>query len=158
MYNVYMYTVSAISVFFYTYVCIFCFDLTICWDWNSNVFHHLFHTNCTMHMYIYMYDLRRTKRMVVDVLKVQPGDNLTEILYTPASPEQVKCKCACLIPNPKLSPYVCFHAHCTCACTCTYVYCTSYMYMYLPSANPFTDVRVTNKCVLCDNRKRNISS
>ena len=28
--------------------------------------------------------------MVVDVLKVQPGDNLTEILYTPATPEQVK--------------------------------------------------------------------
>lgn len=32
----------------------------------------------------------RTKRMVVDVLKVQPGDNLTEVLYTPATPEQVK--------------------------------------------------------------------
>ena len=31
----------------------------------------------------------RTKRMVVDVLKVQPGDNLTEILYTPATAEQV---------------------------------------------------------------------
>lgn len=28
--------------------------------------------------------------MVVDVLKVQPGDNLTEVLYTPATPEQVK--------------------------------------------------------------------
>lgn len=26
--------------------------------------------------------------MVVDVLKVQPGDNLTEILYTPATAEQ----------------------------------------------------------------------
>ena len=27
--------------------------------------------------------------MVVDVLKVQPGENLTEVLYTPATPEQV---------------------------------------------------------------------
>ena len=26
--------------------------------------------------------------MVVDVLRVQPGDNLTEVLYTPASAEQ----------------------------------------------------------------------
>ena len=30
----------------------------------------------------------RTKRMVVDLLRVQPGDNLTTILYTPATPEQ----------------------------------------------------------------------
>ena len=30
----------------------------------------------------------RTKRMVVDLLRVQPGDNLTDILYTPATPEQ----------------------------------------------------------------------
>ncbi len=30
----------------------------------------------------------RTKRMVVDVLKVQPGENLTDVLYTPATPEQ----------------------------------------------------------------------
>lgn len=30
----------------------------------------------------------RTKRMVVDLLRVQPGDNLTQILYTPATPEQ----------------------------------------------------------------------
>ena len=30
----------------------------------------------------------KTKRMVVDLLKVQPGDNLTTILYTPATPEQ----------------------------------------------------------------------
>jgi len=30
----------------------------------------------------------RTKRMVVDVLKVQPGDNMTSVLYTPATPEQ----------------------------------------------------------------------
>ena len=36
----------------------------------------------------------RTKRMVVDVLKVQPGDNLTEILYTPATPEQVNASMA----------------------------------------------------------------
>lgn len=36
------------------------------------------------------FDGHRTKRMVVDVLKVQPGDNLTEVLYTPATPEQVK--------------------------------------------------------------------
>ena len=36
-----------------------------------------------------MSQLPRTKRMVVDVLKVQPGDNLTEILYTPATHEQV---------------------------------------------------------------------
>ena len=28
--------------------------------------------------------------MVVDVLKVQPGENLTEVLYTPATPEQVR--------------------------------------------------------------------
>ena len=26
--------------------------------------------------------------MVVDVLKVQPGENLTEVLYTPATPDQ----------------------------------------------------------------------
>ena len=32
--------------------------------------------------------LSRTKRMVVDVLKVQPGENLTEVLYTPATTEQ----------------------------------------------------------------------
>ena len=30
----------------------------------------------------------RTKRMVVDLLRVQPGDNLTHILYTPATQEQ----------------------------------------------------------------------
>ncbi|KAL5481649.1 hypothetical protein EMCRGX_G021851 [Ephydatia muelleri] len=30
----------------------------------------------------------RTKRMVVDVLRVQPGENLTSVLYTPATPEQ----------------------------------------------------------------------
>ena len=30
----------------------------------------------------------RTKRMVVDLLRVQPGDNLTHILYTPATAEQ----------------------------------------------------------------------
>lgn len=30
----------------------------------------------------------KTKRMVVDLLRVQPGDNLTTILYTPATPEQ----------------------------------------------------------------------
>ncbi|XP_064390864.1 ras GTPase-activating-like protein IQGAP1 isoform X3 [Halichondria panicea] len=30
----------------------------------------------------------RTKRMAVDVLKVQPGENLTTVLYTPATPEQ----------------------------------------------------------------------
>lgn len=30
----------------------------------------------------------RTKRMVVDLLRVQTGDNLTTILYTPATPEQ----------------------------------------------------------------------
>ena len=30
----------------------------------------------------------RTKRMVVDMLRVQPGENLTEVLYTPATPEQ----------------------------------------------------------------------
>lgn len=30
----------------------------------------------------------RTKRMVVDLLRVQPGDNLTTILYTPATPDQ----------------------------------------------------------------------
>ena len=30
----------------------------------------------------------RTKRMVVDVLRVQHGENLTEVLYTPATPEQ----------------------------------------------------------------------
>ena len=30
----------------------------------------------------------RTKRMVVDVLRVQSGENLTEVLYTPATPEQ----------------------------------------------------------------------
>ena len=30
----------------------------------------------------------RTKRMVVDLLRVQPGDNLTTILYTPATHEQ----------------------------------------------------------------------
>ena len=30
----------------------------------------------------------RTKRMVVDLLRVQPGDNLTTILYTPATQEQ----------------------------------------------------------------------
>ena len=30
----------------------------------------------------------RTKRMVVDLLRVQPGDNLTDIFYTPATPEQ----------------------------------------------------------------------
>ena len=39
----------------------------------------------------------RTKRMVVDVLKVQPGDNLTEILYTPATPEQVTLKLAIIV-------------------------------------------------------------
>lgn len=32
---------------------------------------------------------RRTKRMIVDVLKVQPGENLTEILETTATDEQV---------------------------------------------------------------------
>ena len=32
----------------------------------------------------------RTKRMIVDVLNVQAGENLTEILETPASDEQVK--------------------------------------------------------------------
>ena len=32
--------------------------------------------------------LGRTKRMVVDVLRVQPGENLTSVLYTPATPEQ----------------------------------------------------------------------
>ena len=31
----------------------------------------------------------RTKRMIVDVLKVQPGENLTEILETTATDEQV---------------------------------------------------------------------
>ena len=31
----------------------------------------------------------RTKRMIVDVLKVQPGETLTEILETPATEEQV---------------------------------------------------------------------
>ena len=30
----------------------------------------------------------RTKRMVVDMLRVQPGENLTEVLYTPATHEQ----------------------------------------------------------------------
>lgn len=30
----------------------------------------------------------RTKRMVVDLLRVQAGDNLTDILYTPATSEQ----------------------------------------------------------------------
>ena len=35
--------------------------------------------------------------MVVDVLKVQPGDNLTEILYTPATPEQVTLKLAIIV-------------------------------------------------------------
>ena len=32
----------------------------------------------------------RTKRMIVDVLNVQAGENLTEILETPASDEQVR--------------------------------------------------------------------
>ena len=32
--------------------------------------------------------LIRTKRMVVDVLRVQPGENLTSVLYTPATQEQ----------------------------------------------------------------------
>lgn len=40
-------------------------------------------------LYLYCVSSFRTKRMVVDVLKVQPGENLTEVLYTPATPEQV---------------------------------------------------------------------
>ena len=31
----------------------------------------------------------RTKRLVVDVLRTQTGDNLNTILYTPATEEQV---------------------------------------------------------------------
>lgn len=38
---------------------------------------------------------RRTKRMIVDVLKVQPGENLTEILETTATDEQVSLFCMC---------------------------------------------------------------
>jgi len=30
----------------------------------------------------------RTKQLVIDLLRVQPGENLAEIIYTPATPEQ----------------------------------------------------------------------
>lgn len=50
----------------------------------------------------------RTKRMVVDVLKVQPGDNLTEILYTPATPEQVCTPMAWVTVPLLLSIVFCF--------------------------------------------------
>lgn len=32
-----------------------------------------------------------TKRLIVDVIRFQPGETLTEILETPATSEQVKC-------------------------------------------------------------------
>ena len=47
------------------------------------------YTVSMIHMMYVSVTTDRTKRMVVDVLKVQPGDNLTKILYTPATPEQV---------------------------------------------------------------------
>lgn len=34
--------------------------------------------------------LRRTKKLIGDIIRIQPGDTLTEILETPASPVQVR--------------------------------------------------------------------
>lgn len=36
--------------------------------------------------------LLSTKRLIVDVIRFQPGETLTEILETPATSEQVKCR------------------------------------------------------------------
>lgn len=39
---------------------------------------------------VFFFCFPRTKQMVIDVLRVQPGGNLTEVLNTPATPEQEK--------------------------------------------------------------------
>ena len=36
--------------------------------------------------------LNRTKRMVVDILRAQPGESLTNVLYTPATSSQVRSR------------------------------------------------------------------
>jgi len=37
-----------------------------------------------------LFALDRTKRMVVDILRAQPGESLTNVLYTPATAAQAR--------------------------------------------------------------------
>jgi hypothetical protein len=60
--------------------------------------------------------LFRTKHLIVDVIRVQAGDTLTEILETPATEEQVQFDNVRSFENEikkkvKLGPFAAFHSN-----------------------------------------------